>query len=47
MRPFATDAVYVNYLAEDEGERVKALYGATKYEQLIELKNKYDPTNFF
>lgn len=47
MRSFATDAVYVNYLAEDEGERVKALYGATKYEQLIGLKNKYDPTNFF
>ncbi len=47
MRPFATDAVYVNYLAEDEGERVKALYGATKYEQLIALKQKYDPTNFF
>lgn len=47
MRPFASDAVYVNYLAEDEGERVKALYGATKYEQLIALKQKYDSTNFF
>ncbi len=47
MHPFATDAVYVNYLAEDEGERVKDLYGATKYEQLIALKHKYDQENFF
>jgi FAD/FMN-containing dehydrogenase len=47
MQPFATDAVYVNYLPEDEGDRVKALYGAAKYERLVRLKNTYDPTNFF
>lgn len=47
MQPFATDAVYVNYLPEDEGNRVQALYGAAKYERLVRLKNTYDPTNFF
>ena len=47
MQPFATDAIYVNYLPEDEGDRVKALYGAAKYERLVRLKNTYDPTNFF
>jgi len=47
MQPFATEAVYVNYLPEDEGDRVKALYGAAKYERLVRLKNTYDPTNFF
>ena len=42
--------VYVNYLGQeaDEGtERVKAAYGPAKYERLVALKNKYDPTNFF
>jgi hypothetical protein len=47
MQPFATDAVYVNYLPEDEDDRVKALYGAAKYERLVRLKNTYDPANFF
>ena len=47
MQPFATEAVYVNYLPEDEGDRVKALYGAAKYERLVRLKNTYDPANFF
>ncbi len=40
----------MNYLGQeaDEGaERVKAAYGADKYERLVELKNKYDPTNLF
>jgi FAD/FMN-containing dehydrogenase len=40
------DGVYVNYLG-DEGEgRVRAAYGGN-YEQLREIKSKYDPTNFF
>jgi hypothetical protein len=26
---------------------VKASYGADKYDRLVALKNKYDPTNFF
>jgi FAD/FMN-containing dehydrogenase len=48
MQPFSTGGVYVNFLSEDEGEdRVRAAYGATKYERLVALKNKYDPTNLF
>ncbi len=49
MQPFSTGSVYVNYLGQerDEGsERVRAAYGA-KYDRLVALKNKYDPTNFF
>jgi FAD/FMN-containing dehydrogenase len=49
LRPFLTDAVYVNYLGDldAEGEdRTRAAYG-TSYERLAALKRKYDPANFF
>jgi FAD/FMN-containing dehydrogenase len=46
VRPFAADAVYVNYLGEVEDQLVHAAYGR-KYDRLSTLKEKYDPTNFF
>lgn len=48
MEPFsAKGGVYVNFLGEEGPERVKAAYGEEKYSRLVELKKKYDPTNFF
>jgi hypothetical protein len=48
MRPFSVGGTYVNFLSQDEGEdRVKAVYGGAKYDRLVALKNKYDPTNLF
>ena len=50
MEPYSSGGVYVNYLGQeaDEGaERVKSAYGPEKYERLVVLKNKYDPTNLF
>jgi FAD/FMN-containing dehydrogenase len=44
--PFATGGVYVNFLTQDEGERVPAAYGGN-YGRLVQLKNRYDPTNLF
>jgi len=44
--PYASGSVYVNFMTEDEEERVKAAYGPN-YDRLVELKNKYDPTNLF
>jgi FAD/FMN-containing dehydrogenase len=44
--PFATGAVYVNFLTQDEGERVRAAYGPN-YDRLVQLKRKYDPANLF
>jgi hypothetical protein len=46
MQPHLEKAVYVNSLGEEGEERVKAAYGPN-YDQLVALKNKYDPTNFF
>jgi hypothetical protein len=48
MRPFSTGGVYVNFLSNDDGQdRVKAAYGADKYDRLVQIKNKYDPANRF
>jgi FAD/FMN-containing dehydrogenase len=44
--PFATGAVYVNFLTEEEGDRVRAAYGRN-YDRLVKVKNRYDPRNLF
>jgi FAD/FMN-containing dehydrogenase len=46
MRPFASGGVYVNYLGAEGPDRVRAAYGA-KYDKLVAVKKKYDPTNLF
>ncbi len=44
--PFATGAVYVNFLTQEEGDRIRAAYGRN-YDRLVKLKNRYDPSNLF
>jgi FAD/FMN-containing dehydrogenase len=44
--PFATGGVYVNFLTQEEGDRIRAAYGGN-YDRLVRLKNRYDPTNLF
>jgi hypothetical protein len=45
-QPFASGGAYVNFLTADEADRVASAYGPT-YRRLLELKKRYDPTNFF
>jgi FAD/FMN-containing dehydrogenase len=41
------DAVYANYMSDDEGDqRVRAAFGRN-YERLVVVKNRYDPANLF
>ena len=47
MQAHAGGRVYVNFLGEEGGSRVRQAYGARNYERLVELKRAYDPTNFF
>jgi FAD/FMN-containing dehydrogenase len=47
MRPFSSDAVYVNNLGAEGEDRVKAAYAPERYERLVALKEKYDPGNLF
>lgn len=45
-QPFASGGAYINFLTQDETDRIAFAYGAM-YNRLVELKKKYDPTNFF
>jgi FAD/FMN-containing dehydrogenase len=47
LQPHAGGRVYVNFLGEEGGTRVRQAYGARNYERLVELKRAYDPTNLF
>jgi len=46
MDPFATGGVYINFMPEDETDRVESAFGSN-YARLAELKKKYDPQNLF
>jgi FAD/FMN-containing dehydrogenase len=45
-KPFASAGAYINFMTEEETGRIAFAYGAT-YKRLVDLKKKYDPTNFF
>jgi FAD/FMN-containing dehydrogenase len=45
-QPFASGGAYINFLTQDEADRVAFAYGPA-YKRLSELKKKYDPANLF
>ena len=44
--PFADGSVYVNFMTEEETDRIAAAYGSN-YARLVDVKRKYDPKNLF
>ena len=46
MGQYATGEAYVNFMTEEEEERFESAYGSS-FQRLVELKNRYDPTNLF
>ena len=44
--PYSSAGVYVNFMTEDESDRVTAAYGAN-YARLLQIKKEYDPENVF
>ncbi len=45
-QPFASAGAYINFLTQEEADRIQFAYGGT-YQRLVEIKKKYDPTNLF
>jgi FAD/FMN-containing dehydrogenase len=45
--PFATGGVYVNFMPDDEAQRVRSGAYGPNYDRLAKIKAKYDPTNLF
>jgi FAD/FMN-containing dehydrogenase len=43
---YATGGAYVNFMTQEETERVRAAYGPN-YDRLLEVKERYDPENLF
>jgi len=46
MVPFATGSAYVNFMPEDERDRIAKVYG-DNYRRLVEVKRRWDPENRF
>jgi FAD/FMN-containing dehydrogenase len=44
--PFAAGSVYINFMPDDETDRVEKAYG-TNFRRLTEIKRRYDPDNLF
>jgi FAD/FMN-containing dehydrogenase len=46
LKPWAQKGTYLNYLSDEGEQAVRESFGP-HYKRMEELKNKYDPTNFF
>lgn len=46
MSPHLSNGVYVNFLSDEDTDRVQAALG-DNYDRLVELKRQYDPENLF
>jgi len=48
MEPFTLPGISLNFTSDQTEEKVKASFGSErKYDRLVALKYKYDPTNMF
>ena len=46
MTPHRSGAYLLNFLGEESDDTIRAAFGVN-YDRLVEIKTKYDPTNFF
>jgi FAD/FMN-containing dehydrogenase len=46
LHPYSAGGAYVNFMMDEGQERVRATY-RDNYDRLVQIKNRYDPTNLF
>jgi FAD/FMN-containing dehydrogenase len=46
LRPYSSGAYLLNFLGDEGDDTIRAAFGEN-YGRLVEVKSKYDPTNFF
>jgi hypothetical protein len=46
LEPYTAGGTYTNFMSEGD-DRLKEAYGQEKYDRLVALKDRYDPTNLF
>jgi hypothetical protein len=46
LHPYSAGGAYVNFMMDEGQDRVRAAF-RDNYDRLADIKNKYDPTNFF
>lgn len=47
LRPHSNGAGYLNYLGDvDSGDRLVRAAFSANYDRIVEVKSRYDPTNF-
>jgi len=46
LKPYSNGSQLLNFLSEDNQDVIRAAFGSN-HARLVELKNKYDPANFF
>ncbi|MEA2410966.1 MAG: hypothetical protein QOC77_1527 [Thermoleophilaceae bacterium] len=47
LAPVSREGAYVNFMGDAGDARLHETYGEAKYERLVALKRRYDPTNVF
>jgi FAD/FMN-containing dehydrogenase len=47
LEPWASGAVYLNFIGDEGRDRVVAGFGAQNYERLVAVKTQFDPDNVF
>jgi FAD/FMN-containing dehydrogenase len=47
LAPVSRAGAYTNFMGDADDERLRATYGDVKYDRLVALKRRYDPTNVF
>jgi FAD/FMN-containing dehydrogenase len=45
--PLSTGKSYVNAIDDDAVDKVRAAFGASNYDRLVAIKDRYDPDNVF